>query len=149
MRLLIQRVLEAKVVVDQEVVGKIGKGLLVFLGIHKDDTPQKTGWLVKKLATLRIFEDDEGKMNRSVSDVGGEVLVVSQFTLYGNCMNGRRPDFISTMRGVEAEAIYEKFVLEVKQEVGAVQTGKFGAYMQVTLLNDGPVTFIIDGKEDS
>lgn len=147
MKILIQRVKEAKVVVAGETVGKVGKGLLVFLGIHKEDTPEKTGWLVNKLLNLRVFEDDAGKMNLSVKDVGGEVLVVSQFTLYGNCHNGRRPDFIAAMRGPEAEAIYDKFVAEVKAEIGKVETGSFGAEMEVALINDGPVTFMVEGKD--
>ncbi|MEC7839927.1 MAG: D-aminoacyl-tRNA deacylase [Chlamydiota bacterium] len=146
MRILIQRVKEAKVHVDGEVVGQIDQGILVFLGVHKDDKPADTEWLVKKLVGLRIFEDEQGKMNRNVQDIKGEILVVSQFTLYGNCMNGRRPDFISSMRGDAAEKIYDKFAAEVKQVLGRVETGQFGAMMQVELTNDGPVTFLIDGK---
>lgn len=148
MRIVIQRVLEAKVEVGEEVVGEIERGMLVFLGIHKDDTADDTLWLVKKLAGLRIFEDEHGKMNLGVHGVGGKVLVVSQFTLYGNCRNGRRPDFISTMQGCLAERIYDKFVEEVRAEVGNVETGRFGALMKVSLVNDGPVTFIIDTTQN-
>jgi len=146
MRILIQRVKQAKVVVEGVIVGKINSGLLVFLGIHKDDVAKDTEWLVNKLLGLRIFEDDQGKMNLSVQDIRGDILVVSQFTLYGNCMNGRRPDFISSMCGKDAEIIYEKFVEEVKLGLGSVQTGQFGAVMEVELTNDGPVTFILDGR---
>ncbi|MEM1282507.1 MAG: D-aminoacyl-tRNA deacylase [Chlamydiota bacterium] len=144
MRILIQRVKEAYVDVDGQVVGKIGKGVLVFLGLHKDDTESSIPWLVNKLVGLRVFEDEQGKMNLSVKDIGGEVLVVSQFTLYGNCMNGRRPDFISTMRGEDAEQLYDRFVKEVQDIMGSVQSGQFGANMQVHLVNDGPVTFMIE-----
>lgn len=146
MRILIQRVKEAHVDVDGQTVGKIGKGLLVFFGLHKEDQENSIPWFVNKLIGLRIFEDDQGKMNLSVKDVDGEILVVSQFTLYGNCMNGRRPDFISTMRGEEAEKLYNKFVKEVRSVFGSVQTGEFGANMQVHLINDGPVTFMVENN---
>lgn len=146
MRIVIQRVKEASVIADGELSGKIKKGLLVFLGVHKDDVPENTQWLINKLVNLRIFEDANGKMNLSVKDVQGEILVVSQFTLYGNCNNGRRPDFIDTAPPPIATKLYEKFVSEVAQEMGAVQTGRFGAYMEVSLVNDGPVTFILDSK---
>lgn len=147
--MMVQRVKEASVVVENNTVGRIGKGLLVFLGVHKDDESGSISWLVNKLINLRIFEDDQGKMNLSVKDVDGEVLVVSQFTLYGNCMNGRRPDFTSTMRGPEAECLYEQFVEKVKSEMGTVETGKFGAYMQVNIINDGPVTFMIEKNRET
>lgn len=146
MRLVIQRVKEAQVSVNSVISGVISKGLLVFLGIHKDDQPQQTVWLVNKLINLRLFADENDKMNLSVQDVGGEVLVVSQFTLYGNCQEGRRPDFIQSASGTTALHLYEKFVAEVKAELGHVQTGVFGAKMEVKLVNDGPVTFIVDGK---
>lgn len=144
MRLVVQRVSEASVVVDGEVVGKIGKGALVLLGIHKSDQPQDTTWFVNKLLNLRFFEDEGGKMNLSLKDVGGQVLVVSQFTLYGNCQNGRRPDFFEAAPGAAAEAIYEKFAAEVAGELGQVAQGRFGAMMQVALVNDGPVTLIVE-----
>lgn len=144
MRLVIQRVSEANVQVNGEIIGKIGRGLLVFLGIHQNDDPKQTEWLISKMLNLRIFEDDQGKMNRSLLEVKGEVLVISQFTLYGNCNNGRRPDFFEAAPPALAESIYNKFVTEVRKELGSVQTGQFGAAMQVSLVNDGPVTMIIE-----
>lgn len=144
MKIVIQRVSSAQVTVEGAVVGKIGTGVLVLLGIHKEDKAEQTSWLVQKLVNLRIFEDEAGKMNLGLKDVGGEVLVVSQFTLYGNCVNGRRPDFFSAAPGGQAEPIYNKFVNEVEVELGKVQTGKFAAMMQASLVNDGPVTLIID-----
>lgn len=146
MRLVVQRVSSASVEVEGKIVGQIGRGVLVFLGIHKNDTPENTAWLVNKLVNLRLFEDAAGKMNLSVKDCGGEVLVVSQFTLYGNCTNGRRPDFFEAAAGPVAEPIYEKFSEEVRQEMGAVQKGIFGASMKISLVNEGPVTLIVEGK---
>ncbi len=148
MRILVQRVKEASVEVDKKIVGSIEDGLLVFLGIHKDDDADQTGYLVNKLLNLRIFQDDKGKMNLSVKDKGGEILVISQFTLYGNCNKGNRPDFMQTKEPRIAEKIYDKFAREIKQSIGAVQTGTFGAYMQVSLINDGPVTFMIDDRKE-
>lgn len=144
MRILIQRVKEAHVEVDKVAIGNIAKGLLVFLGIHQNDNPGQTLWLVSKMLNLRIFEDEEGKMNRSLLEIKGEVLVVSQFTLYANCKNGRRPDFFEAATPSIAEPIYNKFVEEVKQGLGSVQTGKFGANMQISLVNDGPVTMMVE-----
>lgn len=144
MKLVVQRVKEASVAVGRETVGQIGKGLLVFVAVHKDDTPEVTDWFVKKLVNLRIFPNDEGKMHLSVKDIGGGVLIISQFTLYGNCSGGRRPDFLESARGEMAEVLYEKFVQEVKQELADVQTGKFAAEMEVSLINDGPVTLIVE-----
>lgn len=146
MKLVLQRVKEAKVEVDGDVTGAIGLGILVLLGVHKNDTPAQTDWFVKKLVNLRIFQDEKGKINLSVKDIGGEILVVSQFTLYANCHGGRRPDFIEAAPPDLAEPIYEKFVAEVKKELDHVQTGKFGAYMDVSLINDGPVTIILEEK---
>lgn len=146
MRLVVQRVASASVEVEGKIAGKIGKGLLVLLGIHKDDSPEQTVWLVNKLVNLRIFEDEKGKMNKDVKEVGGEVLVVSQFTLYANCANGRRPDFMESAGGLKAEPIYEKFCREVAGEMGGVQTGIFGAFMKISLINDGPVTVILEGR---
>jgi D-tyrosyl-tRNA(Tyr) deacylase len=143
MKLVIQRVKEAAVRVDGEVVGKIGKGALVFFGVHKDDVPENTLWFVQKLIHLRFFTDSEGKMNLSLLDVGGEVLVVSQFTLYADCKEGRRPDFGQTAPGAVAKPIYEKFVEELKTVLKSVETGRFGAAMEVNLTNDGPVTLIV------
>lgn len=144
MKLIAQRVKNAKVTIDGDISGTIGPGILVLLGIHKDDTPDKTKWLVNKLLNLRIFQDKEGKMNLSVKDIKGEILVVSQFTLYANAQRGRRPDFLEAASPEVAEPIYQKFVDEIKTELGSVQTGKFGAYMEVSLTNDGPVTLILE-----
>ncbi|MFQ5728766.1 MAG: D-aminoacyl-tRNA deacylase [Waddliaceae bacterium] len=147
MRVVAQRVREAKVSVNGEVCGSIGSGILVLLGIHVQDTPDKTNWLVNKLVNLRFFQDENGKMNLSVKDIGGEILVVSQFTLYANCNNGRRPDFMDAAPPDIAEPIYDKFVGEVKKELRSVQTGIFGAYMDVSLVNDGPVTVILEERK--
>lgn len=144
MKLVVQRVTEAEVKIDQAVAGKIGHGLLVLLGIHHSDTLETTKRYVEKLVNLRIFEDQEGKMNKSVKDIGGEVLVVSQFTLYGNSSKGRRPSFIEAAGPDTAIPIYEKFVSEIKGEMGSVQTGQFGASMDVSLINKGPVTIILE-----
>lgn len=145
MRLVIQRVSSASVEVDGEIVGEIQSGLLVLLGVHKNDTAAQIPWMVNKMLNLRIFEDEAGKMNKSVKDIGGNVLVVSQFTLYGNCANGRRPDFLESAPGPIAEPIYNQFVAEVSKELAGVQKGIFGAMMKIALVNEGPVTMIIDG----
>lgn len=145
MRVLVQRVKEASVTVGETVPGSIGPGLLLYLGIHQDDTPDKTDWLVKKVADMRIFRDDEGKMNRSLRDVEGEVLVISQFTLYGNCENGRRPEFTDAALPEPAFLLYEQFISELTEEIGRpVATGVFGALMEVASINDGPVTFLLE-----
>ena len=149
MRLLIQRVLEAKVMIDKQIYSQIGPGLLVLLGIHRQDDATQIKWLVDKLIHLRIFRDAEGKMNRNVREMGGEILVVSQFTLYGNCLTGRRPDFIQAAVPVIAEPLYQQFIKHLKQEIGNVQTGVFGAEMQISLINDGPVTFLLEPRECS
>mgnify|MGYP000682743174 CR=1 FL=1 len=146
MKLVIQRVKNAQVIADGELSGSIGPGLLVLVGIHKDDVPENTQWFVNKLVNLRIFTDEGGKLNRCVKDITGEILIVSQFTLYANCMNGRRPDFIEAATGDLAINIYSKFVREVESEMGRVQTGRFGAYMEVSLCNDGPITIVLEGK---
>lgn len=146
MRLLIQRVKEASVVVDDKTVGAIDHGALVFLGIHQDDSPDQTSYLAQKLIHLRMFHDENQKMNCSLKEVEGGVLIVSQFTLYANCQSGRRPDFFSAAPPEVAEPLYEKFISEVAHEIPHTQTGVFGAYMQVHLVNDGPVTFILDAK---
>jgi D-tyrosyl-tRNA(Tyr) deacylase len=146
MRIVVQRVKEAQVKVEGQVVGKIGKGVLVFFAVHKEDTPEKTKWLAQKLIHLRLFPDEHDKMNLSLEDVHGEVLIVSQFTLYGNCIEGRRPDFIEAAPPAIARPIYEKFIDDVKKHIPKVETGVFGAYMEVSLINDGPITFLIDTK---
>ena len=145
MRAVVQRVREASVTVDGEVVGAIGPGLLVLLGVAPIDDAAAGSWLAKKLAGLRIFEDDEGRMNRSVLDDNLEVLVVSQFTLFGDCRKGRRPSFVGAARPEHAEPLYERFCEQVTAAgVRHVARGRFGADMKVALLNDGPVTLILD-----
>jgi D-tyrosyl-tRNA(Tyr) deacylase len=144
MRAVVQRVKEGKVTVKGNICGAIGRGLLVFLGIHKEDQEKQISWLVNKIINLRIFADELGKMNLNVRDVSGEILVVSQFTLYGNVTNGRRPDFIDSAPPEKAIPLYEQFIKEVAKELGSVQTGQFGAYMDVALVNEGPVTFIVE-----
>ena len=143
MKLVVQRVAAAAVSIEEKEFSRIGKGLAVLLGIHLQDTPEMTMWYVNKLLGLRIFEDDAKKMNLSVEDVRGEVLVVSQFTLYGMCDKGRRPSFTEAAGPEIAEPIYDKFCQEIKMRHGSVKTGKFGAEMQVMLLNDGPVTILL------
>ena len=144
MRILIQRVSHASVEVEGAVVGAIGPGLLVFLGITHGDTKDQVKWLVNKLIHLRIFMDDQGKFNRSLLESQGSVLIVSQFTLYGDCMEGRRPSFIEAAPPELAKQLYEEFILEVEKEGVLVQSGVFGAKMKVSLLNDGPVTLMIE-----
>jgi len=146
MRILIQRVKQAQVDVEGKTVGSIGRGALVFLGVTQGDTADKSEWLASKLIHLRMFEDDQEKMNRSLLDIQGEILIVSQFTLYGDCSEGRRPSFTKAAPPAEAELLYHHFVREVKKSLLPVETGVFRAYMQVSLLNDGPVTFLIDSK---
>lgn len=147
MRLLIQHVTEAEVRVDDAPVGKIGKGLLIFLGVHKEDTVEDCLWLKDKLINLRIFVDANEKMNLSIQDVNGELLIVSQFTLYADCIKGRRPSFDQSARPELAKELYERFIAEAKASIQIVQTGQFGAHMQVRLINDGPLTFLIDSKQ--
>jgi len=144
MRACIQRVSQAQVVVDSETIGQIAAGLLVLLGVAEPDTEAELTWLADKIINLRIFPDDDGKMNRSLLDTGGAMLVVSQFTLYGDCRKGRRPSFVSAAKPEKAELLYEKFVDYVAGQGGTVATGRFRADMQVTLTNDGPVTLWID-----
>ena len=142
---LIQRVKEASVTVDGETVGAIGPGLLVLLGVHRDDTTAEKDWLARKCANLRIFPDEDGLMNRSLKDVGGEALVVSQFTLYGSTARGNRPSFTASASPDVAEPLYEAFADALGQELGRpVPTGVFGAMMDVALLNDGPVTLWVE-----
>jgi D-tyrosyl-tRNA(Tyr) deacylase len=144
MKILIQRVLHASVQVCEETVGAIGAGALVFVGVTHGDTSKQVNWLVNKLVNLRIFEDSEGKMNKSLLDQKGEALIISQFTLYGDCSSGRRPSFSSAANPDLAQQLYEQFIAEVKAAGVIVQTGLFGAEMKVSLLNDGPVTFMIE-----
>ena len=146
MRLVIQRVSQAKVTVQGKEVGAIGPGLCLFLGVAKGDTEEDSTYLVQKSVELRIFEDDEGKFNRTLLDVGGEILVVSQFTLYGDCTKGRRPSFSHAASPEEAERLYQQFVQKLREKGPRVATGQFQAKMEVSLVNSGPVTFIIDSK---
>src|SRR6185369_6929179 len=134
----------AKVVVASEVIGEIASGWLVLLGVAPDDSRKQIDWLAEKIANLRAFDDADGKMNLSVQDVGGGVLVVSQFTLYGDCLKGRRPGFTAAAPPAVAEPLYEAFATALKMLGVPVATGRFGADMQVELVNDGPVTFVID-----
>lgn len=147
MRALLQRVKDASVRVDGDVVAEIGRGLLVLLGVAVGDRDDDARWLADKVAALRIFADDEGRMNRSVLDVGGAVLAVSQFTLYADTRKGRRPSFVQAQGGEHAEALYERFVSCLRETGATVQTGRFGADMQVALVNDGPVTIIVDSPQ--
>jgi D-aminoacyl-tRNA deacylase len=144
MRAVIQRVRSCRVVVSGEVVGEIGRGLLVLLGVRVDDTVDQARWLAEKVVGLRIFEDEQGKMNVGLADAGGAVLVVSQFTLYGDCSKGRRPSFIDAARPEVAEPLYEAFANAVRMQGVPVATGRFGAMMQVELVNDGPVTLVVE-----
>jgi len=144
MRIVIQRVSQAKVTVQGKEVGAIGPGLCLFLGVAKGDTEEDSTYLAQKSVELRIFEDDEGKFNRTLLDVGGEILVVSQFTLYGDCTKGRRPSFSHAASPEDAERLYQQFVQKLRDRGLNVATGQFQAKMEVSLVNRGPVTFIID-----
>ncbi len=144
MKAVVQRVIKASVKVDGIVTGSIKKGLLVLIGVHQDDTPDKLEWMSEKIAKLRIFEDEEGKMNKSVSDIGGSILIVSQFTLYGDLKKGTRPSFVEAARPEIAIPIYEAMIAKLKELGLHVETGVFGAMMEVSLVNSGPVTIIIE-----
>jgi D-aminoacyl-tRNA deacylase len=142
---LVQRVSEASVTVDGAVTGAIGSGMLILLGVHENDTVAEIAWLVRKCANLRIFPDDEGRMNRSICDAGGDALVVSQFTLYGDTRKGNRPSYTRSAGPPVAEPLYERFIAELSREMGRpVASGVFGAMMDVRLINDGPVTLWIE-----
>lgn len=147
MRAVIQRVIRAAVSVDQECVGAIGHGLVVLLGIHRDDQETDLQWLVDKIVHLRIFEDAAGKMNDSLLDSGGAMLIVSQFTLYGDCRKGRRPGYSSAARPEQAESLYESFIKAVQKYGIQTATGRFQATMAVELVNDGPVTLLLDSTK--
>jgi D-tyrosyl-tRNA(Tyr) deacylase len=145
MRIVVQRVSKASVTVDKRITGKIEKGLLLLVGIHADDTKEEADWCCRKISKLRIFEDEDQKMNLSVEDVGGALLVVSQFTLYGNVKKGTRPSFIDAARPEKAEPLYEYIVKQFRERFSLiVETGEFGAMMDVELINDGPVTLIVE-----
>jgi len=147
MRAVIQRVIRASVSVEGEVIGEIRKGLVVLLGVARDDVEQDAQYLAEKIAALRIFDDGEGKMNLSVKDVGGALLVISQFTLYGDVRRGLRPSWIEAAPPEVAEPLYDFFVELARQNVGQVATGSFRADMQVELVNDGPVTIMLDSRK--
>ena len=147
MRAVIQRVLRASVKADGETVGEIGKGLLVLLGAGDGDTENDMQYIADKTAGLRIFSDEDDKMNLSVTDIGGEILVVSQFTLYGDCRKGRRPNFTSALEPFAAERLYENFIGALEAKGIKTAHGKFGADMQVELINDGPVTILLDSSK--
>lgn len=146
MRAVVQRVRKAAVEIGGETVGEIGAGLLVLLGVRVDDEEKDAAFLAGKVANLRIFEDTAGKMNLSLKETGGEALVVSQFTLYGDCRKGRRPSFTDAAEPVKGEALYENFVSCLRAEGLTVGTGRFGAKMLVKLENDGPVTLVVDSR---
>ena len=147
MRAVIQRVKSASVKVEGKLVSEIGAGILIFLGVAHEDTATEIEYIANKVANLRIFEDAEGKMNRSLLDTGGAALVVSQFTLYGDCRKGRRPSFIKAARPELANALYEQFITALEQQNIPTQGGTFQAMMDVELINDGPVTILLDSEK--
>jgi D-tyrosyl-tRNA(Tyr) deacylase len=147
MRAVVQRVTRAKVTVDEEVIGEIGNGLVVLLGIARDDTKVEAAYLVDKISALRIFDDEDGKMNLSVKDVGGGLLIISQFTLFGDVRRGLRPSWIDAAPPEIAAPLYDFFVRQARSAVEQVATGKFQAMMQVELVNDGPVTILLDSRK--
>jgi D-tyrosyl-tRNA(Tyr) deacylase len=143
---VVQRVTESKVHVDEQAIGEIGRGLLVLLGVSKSDQEKDADYLADKITNLRIFEDEAGKMNRSLIETGGKMLIVSQFTLLGDCRKGRRPSFVEAAPPEKAERLYEYFVYQVKSKGISAATGQFQAKMAVSLVNDGPVTLILESK---
>ncbi len=147
MRAVVQRVTRGSIKVGAETVGEIGKGLVVLLGIARDDTEKDAEYLVGKIGSLRVFDDSEGRMNLSVTDAGGELLVVSQFTLYGDVRRGLRPSWIEAAGPEVAEQLYEFFVTRARDHIGEVTTGRFRSMMQVELVNDGPVTILLDSRK--
>lgn len=147
MRSVVQRVSEASVSVDSGTVGRIGKGVVALLGIQATDGDKDIFWMAEKIANLRIFDDDQGRMNLSLFDIGGEMLIISQFTLYGDCRRGRRPGYSAAAPPDIAEPLYEKFIARVAEMNIPAATGVFGAMMDVSLTNDGPVTLLIDSEK--
>ena len=147
MKVVLQRVTHAQVTVEEQVVGKIGHGFLLLLGVEDADTVETADRMVEKICKLRIFQDEHGKTNLSLADVGGELLVVSQFTLYADCRKGNRPSFTNAGAPDMANALYEKFVAMCRERVPKVETGRFGADMKVSLENDGPFTILIDSED--
>ena len=148
MRAVVQRVISSKVVVDGKIVGSINKGINVLIGISCDDNEGDLKYIKDKIINLRIFEDENFKMNKSLMDIGGEMLVISQFTLYGDCRKGRRPNFMAALSGEESKKLYDKFILMLKEYGIKVETGIFGADMKVDIQNDGPVTILLDSKKN-
>ena len=146
MRVVVQKVTEAAVLVNGEIIGEIGKGFMLLVGIGKEDAQEDVCYLARKVANLRVFEDEEGKMNRSLKDVGGDILSISQFTLFADTKKGNRPSFINVAAPETGEALYQEFNERLRAEGFSVASGKFGAHMAVSLVNDGPVTIIIDSK---
>ena len=146
MRVVVQRVSKAKVTIDKKVIGKIGRGLVILLGVSEDDTSEDAQFLADKCVNLRIFNDDKGKMNLSALDIGGEILSISQFTLYGDCRKGRRPSFIKAARPERGKELYDRFNEILRQSRLKIETGEFGGMMDVDIYNEGPVTIIIDSK---
>ncbi|MBD8930758.1 MAG: D-tyrosyl-tRNA(Tyr) deacylase [Ruminococcus sp.] len=147
MKFVIQRVTESSVSVDGTVIGQIGKGFMVLIGVAESDTEEIADKLIRKLIGLRIFEDENGKTNLSLADVDGELLLISQFTLYANCKKGNRPSFIDAGNPDKANTLYEYIISKCKEQVGIVQTGSFGADMKISLINDGPFTIILDSEK--
>ena len=147
MRVVVQRVSQSNVKVSGEIIGEINEGLMVLVSFVDEDNDTDLGWMTKKIINLRIFNDDEGKMNRSVQDVGGDILLISQFTLHGSTKKGNRPSFIKAAKPDFANVMYERFIKVLEQSLGKeIQTGEFGGDMKVSLINDGPTTIIIDSK---
>ncbi|MDU2548287.1 MAG: D-aminoacyl-tRNA deacylase [Enterococcus faecalis] len=147
MKVVIQRVSQAQVAIEEQIVGQIKQGFMVLVGIHQEDTPEDVAYVVGKISKLRVFEDDEGKMNRSIQEIEGSILSISQFTLYAKTKKGNRPSLIEAARPDVAIPLYELFNQQLEAEGIAVATGEFGADMQVSLTNDGPVTIVIDTRE--
>ena len=148
MRVVVQRVSQSNVKVSGEIIGEINEGLMVLVSFVDEDNDTDLGWMTKKIINLRIFNDDEGKMNRSVQDIGGDILLISQFTLYGSTKKGNRPSFIKAAKPDFANVMYERFIKVLEQSLGKeIQTGEFGSDMKVSQVNDGPTTIIIDSKD--
>lgn len=148
MRAVVQRVTSSKVIVDEEIIGSINKGLNILIGISKEDTEEDLVYIKEKVINLRIFEDEADKMNLSLLDIKGEILVISQFTLYGDCRKGRRPNFMEAEGGEKAKVLYGRFVELLRESNLKVETGEFGAHMKVDIQNDGPVTLMLDSKKN-